>query len=206
MHFNILSENQTKILPYLKPYKKSFYLVGGTAIALQIGHRKSIDFDLFSAKKLVFKKIHEGLSKIPFEKKIRFQDTDQIHLDVLDVKLTFFEYTYSIIHEVKINDVLTMPNLLTLAAMKGFTLGRRSKWKDYVDLYFLIKNHFTIEEIANEVERIFPNQSSQKLIRQQLAYHKDIDFKEQVEYIIPNPPSEQEIKDFLIDKAISFFE
>lgn len=99
-----------------------------------------------------------------------------------------------------------MPNLLTLAAMKGFALGRRSKWKDYVDLYFLIKNHFTIEEIANEVERIFPNQSSQKLIRQQLAYHKDIDFKEQVEYIIPNPPSEQEIKDFLIDKAISFFE
>ncbi len=43
---NILSVEQKAILPFVKSFSKEFYLVGGTAIALQIGHRQSIDFDL----------------------------------------------------------------------------------------------------------------------------------------------------------------
>ena len=42
---NILTENQLKILPLLEPFNEGYYLAGGTAIALHIGHRKSIDFD-----------------------------------------------------------------------------------------------------------------------------------------------------------------
>ena len=47
MHTEILSKEQKEILPYLAQFKKSYYLVGGTAIALHIGHRESIDFNLF---------------------------------------------------------------------------------------------------------------------------------------------------------------
>jgi len=46
MHKNILNSNQLELLPLVKEFKRTFYLVGGTAIALQIGHRQSIDFDL----------------------------------------------------------------------------------------------------------------------------------------------------------------
>jgi hypothetical protein len=56
MHKKILTENQVKLLPLMSKFKKDFYLVGGTAIALQIGHRESIDFDLFSQKE--FKNIN----------------------------------------------------------------------------------------------------------------------------------------------------
>ena len=49
---NILTENQLKILPLLEPFNEGYYLAGGTAIALHIGHRKSIDFDLFTAGRI----------------------------------------------------------------------------------------------------------------------------------------------------------
>jgi hypothetical protein len=47
MHYEILDENRIKILPLLKNFKDDFYLAGGTGLALQIGHRDSIDFDFF---------------------------------------------------------------------------------------------------------------------------------------------------------------
>jgi len=46
MHTQIFNSNQTALLPLVKQFRKEFYLVGGTAIALYLGHRRSIDFDL----------------------------------------------------------------------------------------------------------------------------------------------------------------
>ena len=48
MHKEILSPAQKKLLPLIKKFNKNFYLTGGTAIALHLGHRRSIDFDLFT--------------------------------------------------------------------------------------------------------------------------------------------------------------
>jgi hypothetical protein len=47
MHLEILSKEQVELLPLVSQFKREFYLVGGTAIALHIGHRESIDFELF---------------------------------------------------------------------------------------------------------------------------------------------------------------
>jgi len=94
-----------------------------------------------------------------------------------------------------------MPTLLSLASMKAFALGRRSKWKDYVDLFFILNNHFSVHEICKEACINFPSQFSEKLFREQLAFHKDIDYSEPVEYLGPIV-SEEEIKKFLISKAI----
>jgi len=49
MHKEILDNNQLSLLDLVKSFRREFYLVGGTAIALHIGHRRSIDFDLFKA-------------------------------------------------------------------------------------------------------------------------------------------------------------
>jgi len=61
---------------------------------------------------------------------------EQLNLNILNVKFTFFEYPYPVESPIDFNKILRMPDLLTLAAMKAFALGRRSKWKDYIDLYF----------------------------------------------------------------------
>ena len=53
MHKEILSEEQSRLLPLIQVFNKEFVLVGGTAVALHIGHRKSIDFDLFKTGALL---------------------------------------------------------------------------------------------------------------------------------------------------------
>lgn len=142
MHTEILSPEQVLLFPYLKRFKKSFYLVGGTAISLLLGHRRSIDFDLFTISELRKSRIKKTLLEIPFNQVPIFEDYDQLHLIINDVKFTFFSYPYKIEHPIKIESNITIPTLLTLAAMKAFTLGRRSKWKDYVDLYFILRDYY----------------------------------------------------------------
>jgi len=204
MHTEIFNSEQVELLPSIKSFQRSFYMVGGTAIALHLGHRRSVDFDLFTFNQLNKSRIKGKLIPIPFKQVPIFEDIDQLHLLINNVKITFFSYPYPVLHPVKVGSTITIPSLLSLAAMKAFALGRRAKWKDYVDLYFIIRDHYTIEDICNEAGKIFNQQFSDKLFRQQLAFHKDIDYTEAIEYIVPPVPDE-EIKSFLIDKATDIF-
>lgn len=201
MQKNILSGKQEELLPFLKKFKKNYYLAGGTAIALHIGHRKSIDFDLFTYSPLDKKKISTEIQKLNAKAEPLYFDIDQQHYIINEVKCTFFHYTYPIEHAISFHDIISMPALLDLAAMKVFALGRRSKWKDYVDLYFILKEYFTLEQVVDRAKHYFPDQVTQKLFRNQLVFHKDIDYDEKIDYVIENPPSEKEIKDFLIEVA-----
>ena len=205
MHNEIINPQQSDLIPYLKDFKRSFYLVGGTAIALHIGHRQSIDFDLFTPFTLDKSRIKTKLKELPFEQKPIFEDYDQLHLLINGVKVTFFNYPYSIEHPVKFGKFITIPTLLTLAAMKAFALGRRAKWKDYVDLFFILRDYYSIKEISNKAQNVFGQLFSEKLFRQQLAFHKDIDYNEPVGFMV-KPVSDDEIKNFLIEKAIDLFD
>ncbi len=196
MHKNILAPEQMQLLPLLKLFNKKFYLVGGTAIALQIGHRMSIDFDLFTKGNINSKKIIELLNK-EVEVSVTLQKAYQLNLIANRVKMTFFNFPYKMAHPIIVDDFLSMPDLLSLAAMKTFALGRRAKWKDYVDLYFIFKYHYSFSEVINKTQQIFGQEFVEKQFRAQLCYFEDISFEEQVVYTISNPPSDTEIKDFL---------
>jgi hypothetical protein len=204
MHTEIFSPGQIELLPYLKAFNRSFYLVGGTAVALHLGHRRSVDFDLFTSVALNKPRIRAKLVQIPFNQTPVFEDYDQLHFMINNVKLTFFSYPYPVRHPVNVDSVISIPALLSLSAMKAFALGRRAKWKDYVDLYFILHDNFTVGEICREAELIFRYQFSEKLFRLQLAFHKDIDYTEPVEFLVPTVP-DKEIKEFLIDKATDVF-
>jgi hypothetical protein len=201
MHPEIFSKSQVELLPYIKRFQRSFYMVGGTAIALHLGHRRSIDFDLFTPVRLVKHRIKNKLKEIPYNQVALFEDYDQLHLSVNNVKVTFFSFPYPIEHEIKVDSLISIPSLITLASMKAFALGGRAKWKDYVDLYFILKDHYTIKDISKAATINFGQMFSEKLFREQLAFHKDIDYSEPVEYL-STPVAEPKIKEFLIEKAI----
>lgn len=98
-----------------------------------------------------------------------------------------------------------MPDLLTLSAMKALSLGGRAKWKDYVDLYFLLNFHCSLNKIELKAKDLFGDAFSTKLFRQQLSYFKDIDYTEEVFYTIGEKPSQKEIENFLMDVATTKF-
>lgn len=71
------------------------------------------------------------------------------------VKCTFFSFPFEIHATTDYNGIIKIPDLLTLSAMKAYALGRRAKWKDYVDLYFIIKDYFSLAEISQKATEIF---------------------------------------------------
>ena len=204
MYPGILSSEQKDLLPLIKLFRREFYLVGGTAIALQIGHRKSIDFDLFKATPFVAKKILDKISAEKFKYTVTRRVSEQLNLTCMNVKFTFFEYPYQIEKPVDFEGVIRMPDLLSLAAMKAFALGKRSKWKDYIDLYFLVRDFFSLETIINKAENIFKQEFSAKLFRSQLAYFADIDYGDVVEFLPGFETGEEEVKKFLTEQSLNW--
>ena len=200
MHIDILSEKQQKLLPLVEKFNVDYYLVGGTALALYIGHRASIDFDLFTENNVKRKSIKNLLKRENISYTVIHEDFDQLHILIDDVKFTFFNFPFNVKHNQKFQDYISLPNLCDLAAMKAYALGGRAKWKDYVDFYFLLKNHFTILEIENKAKEIFKDSFNKKLFRQQLSYFKDINFSESVTFF-NETPSEHEIMQFLIEQS-----
>ena len=201
MHLEILNKEQKELLPILSQFKREYYLVGGTAIALHIGHRESIDFDLFKEKDIRKKDVYTKLKDLDY--KVSFADYNQINMLANNVKITFFSFPYLVPVNSEIKNVIKMPDLLTLGAMKAFALGRGSKWKDYLDLYFILKFHFSIKDVANKAKEIFKDEFIEKQFIAQLGYFKGINYSEEVTFLIQNPPTEDEIKMFLTEISLS---
>ncbi len=75
-----------------------------------------------------------------------------------------------------------MPDSLGIAATKAFALGRWAKWKDYVDLFFVLKT-YSLKQVTKKALSIFGNKFDEKLFREQLAYFKDLNYSESIEYM-----------------------
>lgn len=202
MHKEIFTDEQVKLLPVVKSFSKKFGLVGGTAIALHLGHRESIDFDLFSfaefnnydIKKTIAK--HRAIDKTMVNKKGEYTFlTGQ-------VKFTFFQFPYRLKYTKPVDDIISVPDLLTLAAMKAFALGRRAKWKDYVDLYFILKANHTVAEITAAGVKIFGREFNEKIFRTQLAFFEDIDYSEQVVFKSKYSTTDEVIKKALVGYSL----
>jgi len=74
-------------------------------------------------------------------------------------------------------------DILTLAALKAYALGRRAKWKDYIDLYMIMQKDYSIQAVCKKAHAIFGSEFNEKLFRSQLAYFKDVDKTEKVIYM-----------------------
>lgn len=200
MHKEILTKEQIELLPLLGRFSNHFGLVGGTAFALHIGHRRSIDFDIFSTKpfnNLNIKRVILRLAKI---NKVFVNRIGEYTILINGVKATFFHYPYQIEFPENLDGVIKLADLLTLSAMKAYALGMRAKWKDYVDLYFVMSEYFRIDQIIKKAKQIFASEFNEKIFRAQLTYFKDIDYSEKIIYL-----KGVELKDEIVKKGLINF-
>jgi len=200
MHQEILNNNQKELLPFLTKFS-DFGLVGGTGIALQIGHRGSIDFDLFSNKDFKNEDIRKMILKSGKKIDHVFVDQkDEYTILINGVRLTFLFYPFKIDFSSQFSGI-KMADLLTLSALKAYALGRRAKWKDYVDIYFILKIH-TMKDIISKTKEIFGNDFNEKIFRSQLSYFDDIDYSEKVEYLKGGEIDDEEVKKNLKEQSL----
>lgn len=201
MFKTVLTLQQTELLPLLEEFSDSFGLAGGTAIALHLGHRRSIDFDLFTSGKLDHDRIRRTIRSFHSIDSTIVESPDELTLVTRGVKLTFLSYPFPIEYSEQLDNVIRMPDVMTLAAMKTFSLGRRAKWKDYVDLYFVFKTR-SLPEILQRSRSIFQKEFNEKLFREQLAFYEDIDYSETIDFMPGFEVNDEEVKETLQKIAI----
>jgi len=204
MHKEILTEEQIKLLSLVKKFHRSFGLVGGTAIALQIGHRRSVDFDLFSLKKFSNGRIRQIIKDTGYRiGKVYKDEIGQYTFFINGVQFTFFHYPFAIKFSKEFDGILKMPDILTLGAMKAHALGRRAKWKDYVDLYFIINKYHSIEKIIRKAKELFKGEFNERILREQISYFEDMNYSEEVEFLPGFETDDEKIKKALVEFSLS---
>ena len=111
MYNDVLTDKQRGLLSLIKLFSKDYYLVGGTAIALYIGHRRSVDFDLFTTQDIKCESIRNLIEKSGFvTENLLYEAFDQIHLVVNSVKITFFNFPHKIAHPIDFDGIIAIPN------------------------------------------------------------------------------------------------
>ena len=204
MYPSILTPEQTKLLPLIQKFSSDFYLVGGTALALQYGHRHSLDFDLFSAHPFDNTKIRRQIMRQHTINVVHIESTGEYTMIIDGIKTTFYHYDFPIHHPLIFNEIISMPDDLTIGAMKAYAMGQRNKWKDYADLYFIFQHH-SLQAVIERAEQLFGiGLFNSRLFREQLCYHTDISYREPIEWMPGYEVTKEKILAGLIDIATSW--
>lgn len=204
MYEKVLSDRQVVLLPLIKSLSGKFGLVGGTAIALHLGHRRSVDFDLFTLSDLNSESVRNIIREEHQIQETIVDQPNELSVVVDGVKITFLKYPFEIKFTQKFGEIISTPDIVTLAAMKAFSLGRRAKWKDYVDLYFVFKR-VAFKEVIEKAESLFGGEFNEKLFREQLCYFEDIDYTETIDYLPGLKVEDRVIKEELKKIALQKF-
>jgi len=132
MHHEVLSDANKKLFPALSTFA-DFYLAGGTAIALQIGHRVSVDFDLFTDKEIPRSLIRD-VERVFVGSTIQplVNNSGELTLVVNGVKITFLQYHFPLVYDLVELEGIKMLGIAELATTKAYTVGRRGVYRESI--------------------------------------------------------------------------
>lgn len=153
-----------------KDYTQSFLLVGGTALALQLGHRTSTDIDFFTNERFDVPDLLTSL-QLDYSVEIRQQMRHAVLTMINTVKTDFIFQPSDMIEQPFISERVKMASLKEIAAMKIGAITARGKKRDFIDLYFLM-DHFTLTEMLNAFLLKYKNSTPELAIRS-LFYFED---------------------------------
>ncbi len=142
MFITTLPPSAEKLLTKFERVKwlKDFYLAGGTALALQYGHRQSVDLDFFTQKKINTSQLIKKLSKIG-KLTLTKEEENTVEGILNDVKVSFMTYPYPMLEkEKKYSDNIKLASPNDIAVMKLEAVAGRNTKKDFIDLYFYLQN------------------------------------------------------------------
>lgn len=152
------------------PVLEQTRLVGGTALALQLGHRKSIDLDFFGTVDCEAEYLRESIAGIASLTILK--ESPHIHIYIVDgIKVDIVNYKYPWLDDVVLEQGLRLASVNDIAAMKITAIIGRGTKKDFIDIAFLL-HHFSLEEILHFYAAKY-NDSSVFMAMKSLAYFDD---------------------------------
>jgi hypothetical protein len=147
-HPSIINPKTFRLIQELQNLQqlKSFYLVGGTSLALQLGHRNSVDIDLFSQNDFDVNNIISLLTPLYEVNEIYRRENTIIAL-VNNIKTDFIKHPYPLIQPPITEEGITFLSKQDIAAMKLHAIIQSGKrLKDFINIYFLLQ-HFCMNQM-----------------------------------------------------------
>lgn len=173
-------------------------------MALQIGHRISFDFDLFSEEEIPksllakVKRTFAGHSVV-----VSVNNPDELTIFVDGTKITFLYYPFPRIFELSECEGVALLSVKEIAATKAYTVGRRGSYKDYIDLYFIIsEGRSSIREIIEISQNKYKDEFNARLFLEQLIYLEDTDDVD-IQFLTKNV-TKKELRAFFEQKIAEF--
>lgn len=202
IHLEILDSKRQELLAKLSTKFTDFVLGGGTALALQITHRQSFDLDFFHEKEISRNLLLEIKKTISIDKVVR-DNADELTLYINEIKVTFLSYPFPKIFQNEEKDNgLKYFLVKNIATQKAYTIGRRGFWRDYFDLYSILKTgSSSIKEIISGASEVYGGVFNPKIFLEQLVYFDDLDDLTIIPLKNHTRPDPKEVKEYLKEKV-----
>ena len=177
LHLEALTPEAKALWPRLPELGDGYYLAGGTALAIQLNHRQSLDFDFFTEKHIPrtqlakVETVCRGCTIVP-----SINNRGELTLFIDDVKFSFISYPFPVLMPFAEAQGVKLLSAREIAVTKAYTIGRRGEWKDYVDLHAcLTQGVTTLPEIISNAQKKYGDRFNDRLLLEQLVYIDDID-------------------------------
>lgn len=198
IHLDVLDRDRQELLGKLLPYTKDYILAGGTALAMQINHRKSFDFDFFSSHQISKNLLEKISSNIPIAN-VSIDSADELTFFTKNkIKVTFLYYPFG--HSFPIETLesgLKIFGIKDIAIKKAYTIGRRGEYRDYFDLYTILKNNYMdLAELISFTKKMYGSVFDEKIFLTQLIYFEDLRNFDIIPALGSKLPKPEEVKHF----------
>lgn len=203
MHEETLSKNTGIVLGKIAHIAEPFYLAGGTSLALQIGHRISVDLDFFTPNSFDVKLLIDNLNSIG-NLIIEDESSTTFNGSLDGVKISFFKYEYPLLFKVVDFNGVKLADERDIAGMKIQAISDRGSKKDFVDLYVLLKK-YKIDEMLGFFHKKYEKFNYNMIhILKSLTYFFNADENPEPEMLIKD--SWGEIKKSINKEIFSYLE
>ncbi len=200
IHLEILDDTRQKVFATLRTFARYGYLAGGTALALQLNHRRSVDFDIF-VQKPISSTLRREIKAVFGDQPYEVNTSDQITFPIGNaIEITFLYYWYPPVQPLMTTSSLSLASVDDIIADKAHTLGLRAQWRDYIDLFVVMKDqNLSAAQIIDLATKKFGGEFVKEQFLEQLSYFDDVAVVP-VDFVARSYTPE-EIKTFLTTQA-----
>ncbi|MDO8468784.1 MAG: nucleotidyl transferase AbiEii/AbiGii toxin family protein [Candidatus Peribacter sp.] len=179
LHLEILRQPQRELWDVFQREStlirsQGFYLAGGTALALQLGHRESQDFDFFSQSTDI-EPMRAWLDRFP-GLLIRDTDARTIHAEITGVKVSFIAgYRYPLVSPSVTAGSIEMADIVDIALMKMLAITHRATLRDYIDLAAILRDRLSLKQLMEMSTRKYGATFNVMLSLRSMVHFEDVD-------------------------------
>jgi len=201
---NPLNKNQKEVLSKLAPFfRKEAVLAGGTALMLQFYYRKSYDFDLFFPYQIPDNYLRLASETFGSGINVLINNIDELTFTISKkVKVSFIHFPFKRKYKSLEYNSIMISSYKDIASDKAYAIGRRPAYRDYVDLFVVLKDKFSLKQIIEDAKEKFSGEFSEKLFLSQLIYFEDL--KDFAIDFIGTEYKKEEIQKFFHEKITDY--